>query len=256
MNERGMRQSHAAAEMTLFFCAFFLPGYIAQTAMASAGPVTSSLLLQSIVTGIPQFLLMAYVAGVTGPASAPRWGFVRLESRDGLRIVSLVLACFAVAAPFIGLAIALPSRWTSALAMGYRWGLRSASQLPLALLFGLTAGYREEFFFRSYLLGRLDEIGIPVPYAAAGSTALFCLGHLYEGPLGIAIVAALGALFCVVYIRRRNLHVVAISHGAYNALVLCLSLVFPRPLPASACMHVFFTASAYGFTYPASLLYH
>jgi uncharacterized protein len=228
-----MNRSRTAGEMALFFLAFFMPGFLAQASIRPAGPVTNGLLLQSILTGIPQFLLMAYVAGVAGPSTSPQWGFTRLRARDGIRIIALVAACFAVIGLFLGLVAVLPRQWTRTLLDGYRWGLQGAGQLPLALLFGLTAGYREEFFFRSYLLGRLGELEVPLPFAVAGSTLLFSLGHIYEGILGVVLVGALGLLLCAAYVRWRNVHVVAIAHGAYNTIVLCLSLFLPDALPAA-----------------------
>jgi len=234
------RRSRVLAEMLLLFAAFFLPGYAAQGFMAVAGPATDLLMLQSIITGIPQFLLMSYVAVFAGATPPAQWGFVRFELRDALRAAILLLGCFAVVAPFIALIAALPADVTRSLTKGYRWGLQGASQIPLALLFGITAGYREEFFFRSYLLGRLEELGVKVPLAVAASTALFCIGHVYEGPLAVAITAGLGVLLASAWLRRRSLHVVAIAHGAYNTLVLCLGLLLPHALPEAAAMHIFF----------------
>jgi len=234
-----MKPSRILLEMSLFFLAFFLPGYLAQTHPPSAGPASTLAMLQVIATGLPQFMLMAYVAGLSTGKPARNWGLVALERRDAVRILVLLLGCFAVVAPFVALALALPPRFSESLTLGYRWGLLSVAQAPIALLFGLTAGYREEFFFRSYLLGRLGQLDIPVPIAAVASTALFSLGHIYEGPLGVAIAAALGALFAAVYIRRPNLHVIAIAHGLYNAIVLWLSLLIPTSLPAAVGSLIF-----------------
>jgi membrane protease YdiL (CAAX protease family) len=222
-----MRRSRAGLEIILLFFALFFPGYLAQASLAGSGKVTDGLMLQSIVTAIPQLLLMAYVAGVKGPWSDPQWGCVRMTPRDGLRVLVLVAGCFAIAMPALMIASALPEDWRNALTLGYRWSLSGYGQLPLALLFGLAAGYREEFFFRAYLLARLEELGVPGASAVAGSTLLFCLGHVYEGPLGVLTVAALGVLLCVVYRRRPNLHVIAVSHGLYNTLALLLSLLLP-----------------------------
>jgi len=227
------------AEALLLFLAFFLPGYISQAAFAASGAISSSAMLQSIIVGAPQFLLMAYIAGATGPSSAPRWGMVRLESGDFLRILLLVITCFAAVTPFFFLVSALPPTWSRSLSLGYRWGLRGAGQVPLGLLFGLTAGYREEFFFRAYLLGRLDEMAVPRAAAVGLSTGLFCVGHVYEGPLGVAIAAVLGLVFALAYLRRGSLHVIAISHGLYNAVVLSLSLIAPRALPAAIGFRIF-----------------
>jgi membrane protease YdiL (CAAX protease family) len=234
-----MTASRILLEITLFFLTFFLPGYFAQAHLPPAGPATTLAMLQVIVTGVPQFLLMVYVARFSRRDAPNDWGLVPFKGRDALRTLVLLLGCFAVVAPFVALALALPPQWSSSLTMGYRWGLANAAQMPVALLFGLTAGYREEFFFRSFLLGRLGQLGMPVLVAAAASTALFSIGHLYEGPLGIAIAASLGALFSAVYIRRPNLHVIAIAHGLYNTIVLCLSLLIPNGLPAAAGFLIF-----------------
>jgi membrane protease YdiL (CAAX protease family) len=234
-----MRPSRLLLEMLLFFLAFFLPGYLAQVNGPGPGPLSTTTMLLVIVTGLPQFLLMAYVVGALGPGPAERWGMVRLRGGDLAWMGILVLCCFAVVGLFFALALALPPAWRGAMTRGYRWGLQGYAQVPLALLFGLTAGYREEFFFRSYLLGRMKELGIPVPLAAVVSTLLFCMGHLYEGPVGIAVAAVLGSILCISYILRPNLHVVAIAHGLYNATVLVLSIPLSRALPALQSMGIF-----------------
>jgi membrane protease YdiL (CAAX protease family) len=228
-----MRPSRIILEMLLFFLVFFLPGYISQAGAAAAGPADTLSMLRVIVTGLPQFLLMIYVA-ITSGESPARLGLVPLEARDALRTLALTIGCFAVVAPFVALVLALPPQLSKSLTIGYRWGLASAAQIPLALLFGLTAGYREEFFFRAYMLHRLGELGVPTSFAVAASVLLFCTGHLYEGPLGIAIAASLGALFAIVYIRRPNLHVIALAHGMYNAITLWLSLFLPHALPSGS----------------------
>ena len=51
--------------------------------------------------------------------------------------------------------------------------------------------------------------------------------------------AALGALFAAVYVRRPNLHVIAIAHGLYNAIVLWLSLLVPTSLSAAVGSFIF-----------------
>ena len=137
------------------------------------------------------------------------------------------------------MSVSLPPDAAHSLTRGYRWGLQRAAQVPLALLFGLTAGYREEFFFRSYMLGRLEELGMQVPAAVALSTAVFAMGHVYEGLLAIMITAGLGILLSVSWLRRRSLHVVAIAHGLYNTAVLCIGLLVPHALPEASIMHIF-----------------
>lgn len=234
-----MKRSHAFVEILLFFGAFFLPGYATQGFFAPAGVATNLLMLQSVLAGAPQFLLMAWVVTARDGTPAARWGFVAIRPRDAMRTVLLVVACFAAVMPFVVLLLVLPAEASRALGSGYRWGLQSAAQIPLAVLFGLTAGYREEFFFRAYLLGRLEEMGVAVPASVAVSTAVFSLGHVYEGPMAIAVTVALGVLLSAAWLRWKNLHVVAVAHGAYNTLVLVLGLLLPRTFPQAGLPHIF-----------------
>lgn len=228
-----MKQTRFLLEMGLCFLTFFLPGYLSQGGVPPRGPISSSDMLQSMLVGIPQFLLLVYIASLSRETPLESWGFTSLRPADALRITLVLLGCFAIFAPVALLVLALPSNVAKYLSSGFRFRLAGPSQIPLAVAFGLAAGYREEFFFRSYMLRRLDQMGFPVPLSVAASTILFCAGHAYQGPLGIATAAALGVLFAAVYLRRRNLHVVAVAHGLYNASVLCLSLLRFSPLSNS-----------------------
>ena len=178
---------------------------------------------------------MAYVAGARADGGEPR-GLVLFAARRP-RTALLLLACFAVVAPFVALVLALPCMEPS-LTRGYAGTSRATRRFPRPPL-GLAAGVREEFYFRSYLLGRMGELGLPVPVAAIISTLLFSLGHLYEGVLGFAIAAVLGTILCIAYLRKPNLHVIAIAHGMYNAIVLCLSIPLSRALPATNANGIF-----------------
>jgi membrane protease YdiL (CAAX protease family) len=228
-----MKQARFLLEMALCFLVFFLPGYMAQSSEPASRAVSSSVMIQSIILGIPQFLLLVYITSLSKETPMESWGFSRFRATDALRIVLVLIACYAVFTPFAIFVMALPKAMGKYLASGFRWRLAGVSQIPLAVVFGLVAGYREEFFFRSYLLRRMDQLGLPVALSVAVSTLLFSAGHLYQGPLGAAMSAALGVLFAGVFLRNRNLHVIAIAHGLYNASVLCLSLLSVSPLPGS-----------------------
>lgn len=220
--------------MILCFLTFFLPGYLSQGVVPPSGPMTSSAMVQSVVVGTPQFFLMVYIASLSRDITMESWGFAPFRAADVLRIALVLLGCFAIFAPFAALVLALPSTLAKYLASGFRFRLGGPSQIPLAVAFGLVAGYREEFFFRSYLLKRLNQMGVPIPLSVAVSTLLFCAGHAYQGPLGLATSVALGVLFAGVYLRRGSLHVIAMAHGLYNATVLCLSLLHASPLSNGA----------------------
>ena len=228
-----MKHERFLLEMILCFLTFFLPGYLAQGFGPVAGPVSASVMIQSIVLGIPQFLLLVYIASLSRETPMESWGFTRFGATDALRVILVLIGCFAIFTPFAVLVMALPSSAGKYMASGFRWKLAGPSQIPLAVAFGLVAGYREEFFFRSYMLHRMDQLGAPAALSVIISTVLFSAGHLYQGPLGVATSTALGVLFAGVYLRRGNLHVIAIAHGLYNASVLCLSLLRTSPLPTS-----------------------
>jgi membrane protease YdiL (CAAX protease family) len=197
-------------------------------------------MFMAIATAVPQLLLMIYVTLLPRGEDPERWGLVAIRRSDVWKIVLLFLCALAVVAGFLAAVLALPGHWSRALSKGYRWGLRDAFQLPVAIIFGFAIGYREEFFFRSYLLRRLEELGLgPVP-AVAVSTALFAIGHYYEGALGIAIAAVLGVLFSLAYLRWRSLHLIAIAHALYNTAALSLSLVPWWGLPGVRKIITFF----------------
>jgi membrane protease YdiL (CAAX protease family) len=95
-------------------------------------------------------------------------------------------------------------------------------QWLIAVLSCLSTGYLEETYFRSYLLTRLEEAGVPFALGLVFSGVLFSFCHAYEGPWGILNAALAGTLLCLVYRRYRSLHGIAWAHGMYNMLVYLL----------------------------------
>jgi membrane protease YdiL (CAAX protease family) len=157
-------------------------------------------------------------------AAFERFGLVRIRPRDLLQGVLVFSGAAAVLLAAAMLLRLIPGTGRQFLTEGFRFHLGDWRLVPLALVFGLVIGYREELFFRGYLLTRLAEIGVPAAPAVAGSTLLFAMGHLYQGPAGFVTAAALGAYFGTLFTRRRNLHRLALAHGLYNTAVLVASL--------------------------------
>lgn len=213
-------------EMVLIFCTFFLTGYLAQGQSPTARfSDFSSVALSYLIAGIPQVLLMVFIITVYSGSPPSEFGLGSLSAHDIIRTLLSYLGVFAVLIPLGAVLFLLPDRARSILSGGYRWGLRSASQLPLALALSLLAGYREELFFRSYLITRMEQLGSPAVLSVAVTSLLFCLGHLYEGLAGLIVTAVLGAYLAIVFIKVRNLHVVAVAHGLYNFTIFCISLL-------------------------------
>ena len=222
MSARGL-----LGEAALLFLVLFLPGYLGGPAeVSAAAPDIVAAMLQSIAFGLPQVLLIVYLLRLQPGLPRERFGLVRPEGRDVGTTALALAGALALAAVFLAAQAFVPAVRALA-ATGYRWSLRSAGDLPLALVFGLAAGYREELYFRAYLLGRFEQAGIPAAIGVVASTALFALGHVYEGILGIAFAAVLGLYFALVFLRSRSLHACAVAHGLLNASLLALGLFAP-----------------------------
>ncbi len=215
-------------EAVLLFLVLFLPGYLAQPVGTSAAQVdTVRAMLESVILGVPQVLLILHLLRLqTGGAARALRPLPAAASRRPVDAAARLVGALALAAPLVA-AMALVPALRDLGSTGYRWNLRTAWELPLALAFGLTAGYREELYFRAYLLGRFEQTGIPRAAGVAVSTALFALGHLYEGILGVALALVMGLYFSLVYLRSRSLHVPAVAHGLFNTALLALGLFVP-----------------------------
>ncbi len=161
MSARGL-----LGEALLLFLVLFLPGYLAQPSAASAATIdTVRAMIQSVVLGVPQVLLILHLLRVQTEVPREHFGLYRPHLRDGFRAAAAFAGALALTAPVIA-AMALVPVLRELGSTGYRWSLRSAWELPLALAFGVTAGYREELYFRAYLLGRFEQAGIPGPRAS------------------------------------------------------------------------------------------
>jgi membrane protease YdiL (CAAX protease family) len=216
-----MIQRRLALEIVLLFAVLFLSGFLQQRPEpGSRYSDIANIAFSYLMTGIPQILLVLYVISIEGTGTFADFGVVPLRGRDSLLTLAVLAGIFAVAAP----ALFLPGG-------GLRWRLGSASGLPSALALCMVSGYREELFFRAYLLTRLGQIGVPAGFAVAGGSLLFSLGHLYEGPLAVALTAVQGVYLSLVFLKLKNLHVLAIAHGAYNFTMLCASLTAGPGMP-------------------------
>ncbi len=227
-----MKRNRLILEMALLFCTFFLSGYVSQAENLGARLANfNAVSISYIVVGIPQILLTLYIIGIQGEPKLADFGVVGFTKQDPMRILAAYLGIFAILVPIFFLALSLPPAFREALTGGYRWGIQRASQLPLALAIGLVAGYREELFFRAYLLTRMDQLGVPAALSVAATALLFASGHIYEGIAGIAVTAIQGIYLAIVFLRVKNLHVVAIAHALYNFTVFCVSLFSTDLLP-------------------------
>ena len=221
-------------EAALLYLAFFLPGMIGPQATPASGAALTGYMLRFLWIAVPQILLMIYIITLSADPPMPELGLTPLTVRDLLLALLFYGGLLALLAVLSLAAAALPRGGERFLEKGFRWSLDSALQVPLAALFCLATGYREELYFRAYLLTRLTRSGL-APLPAVGLSALlFASGHLYQGVAGLVVALAQGVYFSLLFLRWRSLHALALAHALYNLTVLVLTLLPTIPLPAPA----------------------
>jgi membrane protease YdiL (CAAX protease family) len=163
---------------------------------------------------------MCYVVHSGKIHSLREIGFVRFGLRDGLAAFIATVGVVAIYFLFTFLLSFLPESAKAYVSSGYNWKLSSLRTAPLVFILCMVTGYREEFLFRSYFLAALSGIKSPVPLSVAISTLLFGLLHSYEGIAAMIFAAIAGFYFSLVFLKTKNLHVIAIAHGLFNAFVI------------------------------------
>jgi membrane protease YdiL (CAAX protease family) len=150
--------------------------------------------------------------------------------------------------PVSTLAVALPA--CALMAASQYYGLRRLARLPpdqrgfadllarkmlpqnsrevlVFVVLAATVSICEEFLYRGILLAALERIGLATVFAVLVSTALFALGHLYQGAKGIISTFLLGLAFCVLRITMDSLVPCMAVHFAID---LVAGLAAPRIL--------------------------
>jgi membrane protease YdiL (CAAX protease family) len=102
------------------------------------------------------------------------------------------------------------------------------AEYPLALVFLVVVAIAEETVFRGYLILRLGAIS-GRGGAVVLSSLIFALGHGYQGTLGIAAIAVIGAAFALVYLWRGSLVAPMVMHFLQDFVgVMLIPLLSPH----------------------------
>ena len=218
-------------EFAVLFAVLFLPGIVSQAGgVDPAGFEKLGYHLLILVVSIPQLLMVLYVSNLRIPGSSSRFGWRRPSLRDGgtalAGYVILIVSALAISALISAISVFIPSTGRALLPQ-VEWRFSVPALIPMAVLSSVAIGYREEVFFRAYIVDRASEIGVSTFSAVAGGTLLFALGHLYQGLAGFGVALLLGAVLGALYVRTRSLHGVAVAHGLYNLTILLLSGILP-----------------------------
>lgn len=107
--------------------------------------------------------------------------------------------------------------------------------LGMLVLVWTLAAFGEELGYRGYVLERAASLGghSKAAYAVAMAliSALFGLGHVYQGAAGIVSSAVAGLYFGTLYLASgRNLWLAILAHGSSNTLALAMTYLGLVPL--------------------------
>jgi len=210
-------------ELGILFSVMFLPGLVTAATGVDPSAWTSMIYLVAVLAmAIPQILLVVYVCDLRTPGFSSKIGWVRPRVRD------LVTLAIAVVSIFVAVMIWRLIVLTGIVGEGesaVSWSSPGSSLFPMAVLASVAVGYREEIFYRAYLIERAAEHRVPQWAVVTVSTGLFAAGHVYQGVAGVGISALVGLAMAGVYIWRRSLHGIAVAHGIYNVVVLYASQI-------------------------------
>jgi uncharacterized protein len=99
---------------------------------------------------------------------------------------------------------------------------RDGAQMALAVVLVAVVAVAEETIFRGYLLARLRESIRSTPVAVFLSSAIFAIGHGYEGTAGMIVVGFLGVAYAVVYLWRGSLAAPVVMHFCQDLIAVVL----------------------------------
>jgi membrane protease YdiL (CAAX protease family) len=221
---------HPLIEAALIFLAFWLGALLPANPAAVGAALAKPLYHVAMVAEIlPKALLLLYIMhrseGLRAfPGMAkPRWADLPASFLTALGALLIVSVCSRVVTAL------LPALKNPLLSATQALAAPSPLLIPAVLMTALAVGYSEELYFRVYLMKRLGQAGLSLPWAAVGTALLFASGHGLQGWLGLIMGLALGAWFAWRRVSGANLHELAWGHALYDAIVMLASLYYRAP---------------------------
>ncbi len=104
-----------------------------------------------------------------------------------------------------------------------RFHFVGTGQLALAVILVTVVAICEETIFRGYIFLRLRTVTGNTAVAVLLASAIFALGHGYEGSLGVATVGFMGLLFNLIYLWRKSLVTPMILHFLQDFLAVVVA---------------------------------
>jgi membrane protease YdiL (CAAX protease family) len=125
------------------------------------------------------------------------------------------LLAHSVLVPYFRSTGLLPTAATPRLSSVMQPGLTASWMLSIRYVF---AGFAEEIVFRSYLIPRLRELLGSTAAALALSSALFAIGHLYEGVGAVFLTFLTGLGYGVAFLMSRSVWPGTAAHVLGNII--------------------------------------
>lgn len=91
-------------------------------------------------------------------------------------------------------------------------------EMILWVAVSITAGFCEEIIFRGYLLRQFAAISGSMTLGVAAQALLFGLGHGYQGPERMFVIAVWGAMFGALALWRKSLRPGMMAHTFHDTL--------------------------------------
>ena len=88
--------------------------------------------------------------------------------------------------------------------------------LLMSIYLGLAAGFLEEFLYRSFLIRTLERIGLSSIKAAGIAVLVFTAIHFGKGAHILLLAFAVGVVFTMIYLRKRNILPLVVAHSALD----------------------------------------
>ncbi len=215
-------------EFFIVFFAFIFPTYLSQD--LGIDPLIFSNLrfnITYIVTTLPYIALLLYILYLGNKKafslkqSIGPYGFIDIDSSIIWKVGIVFIGTLSLA--LVGsLAYLLPFVKSSELFQTVPWEISDVRILPVVLITCMATGYYEELLFRSYCITRFQDFGLPKLPAIVISAVLFAAGHIYQGLLAFFVTFSIGLFLGAMFVRFKNIHMLAIGHGLYNFFSLIL----------------------------------
>ncbi|MBA7647251.1 hypothetical protein ES703_55023 [subsurface metagenome] len=219
-------------EIVLILTAFFLPGFIWQgQALAPESSGLAVYMLQFLLLALPQSMLIIYILWLQKNPPLADFGLVPLRFLDLLHSLIIFLGVLGILLLLSLIIALLPTEGQKMFQAGFRWQLSDPKLIPLVLVFSIATAYREELFFRSYLITRFSQMGSGPMLNLLLSSLLFGLGHIYQGLAGFSVSFIQGLFFGMIFLSTKNIHRIALAHALYNTTVLLATLFSGYSLP-------------------------